>query len=97
MQVTEPALTASGIAVRYGRRAVLDGAALDLHRGEVVAVVGENGSGKTTLLRVCAGLLTPDAGRVERAGRVGSARRIPRWSTCSRPTSTSSCSGALSA
>ena len=71
MQVTEPALTASGIAVRYGRRAVLDGAGLDLHRGEVVAVVGENGSGKTTLLRVCAGLLAPDAGRVERAGRVG--------------------------
>jgi ABC-2 type transport system ATP-binding protein len=71
MQVTESALTASGIAVRYGRRAVLEGAGLDLHRGEVVGVVGENGSGKTTLLRVCAGLLAPDAGRVERAGRVG--------------------------
>ena len=65
------ALRASGIGVRYGRRAVLDGAGLALRRGEVVAVVGENGCGKTTLMRVCAGLLRPDAGTVERAGRVG--------------------------
>ena len=71
MPGTEPALAASGIAVRYGRRTVLEGAGLALHRGEVVAVVGENGCGKTTLLRVCAGLLAPDAGTVERAARVG--------------------------
>jgi energy-coupling factor transport system ATP-binding protein len=50
-------------------RPVLDGAALDLRRGEVVALVGPNGSGKTTLAKVAAGLLEPAAGSVDRGGR----------------------------
>jgi energy-coupling factor transport system ATP-binding protein len=50
-------------------RPVLDGAALDLRRGEVVALVGANGSGKTTLAKVAAGLLEPAAGSVIRDGR----------------------------
>jgi ABC-type multidrug transport system ATPase subunit len=65
------ALDAVGIVKRYGKRVVLDDAALTLRRGEVVAIVGENGSGKTTLLRICAGLLAADAGMVQRRGRVG--------------------------
>jgi energy-coupling factor transport system ATP-binding protein len=48
---------------------VLDGASLDLRRGEVVAVVGPNGSGKTTLAKLAAGLLEPDTGSVVRSGR----------------------------
>ncbi len=44
------------------RRAVLD---LSVAPGETVAVVGPNGAGKSTLLSVIAGLLTPDAGRVQ--------------------------------
>ena len=60
-----------GVAKRYRHRQVLRDAELSLHRGEVVAIVGENGAGKTTLLRICAGLLAPDAGVVRRAGRVG--------------------------
>jgi energy-coupling factor transport system ATP-binding protein len=51
--------------------AVLDGAVLDVHRGEVVVLEGPNGSGKTTLAKVAAGLLAPDAGTVERDGRAG--------------------------
>jgi energy-coupling factor transport system ATP-binding protein len=50
-------------------RPVLDDAALDLRRGEVVALVGSNGSGKTTLAKVAAGLLEPAAGSVDRDGR----------------------------
>lgn len=46
------------------RRPVLHEVDVDLHRGEVVALLGRNGSGKTTLLRVLAGILGPDAGRV---------------------------------
>ncbi|BBY77790.1 molybdenum ABC transporter ATP-binding protein [Mycolicibacterium parafortuitum] len=38
--------------------------------GEVVAVLGPNGAGKSTLLQLVAGLLRPDDGRVEVAGRV---------------------------
>jgi ABC-type polysaccharide/polyol phosphate transport system ATPase subunit len=40
--------------------------------GEGVALVGASGSGKTTLLRLLAGVLSPDAGRLEVTGNVGS-------------------------
>ena len=65
------ALQAAGLVKRYGRRAVLDNADFHVRRGEAVAVIGENGVGKTTLLKMCAGLLEPDAGTVDRNGRVG--------------------------
>nr|WP_225993621.1 ATP-binding cassette domain-containing protein [Actinomadura rudentiformis] len=42
----------------------LRGISLELHRGEVIALVGENGSGKTTLAKIMAGLYDPDGGDV---------------------------------
>jgi energy-coupling factor transport system ATP-binding protein len=48
---------------------VLDGAVLELGRGEIVALTGPNGSGKTTLGKLVSGLLQPQRGRVERSGR----------------------------
>jgi len=47
-----------------GRLDVLDGMALDVAGGGIVALIGPNGCGKSTLLRVMAGLLTPDRGGV---------------------------------
>jgi ABC-type lipoprotein export system ATPase subunit len=43
---------------------VLDGACLEVHAGEFMAVWGRRGAGKTTLLRIAAGLETPDHGSV---------------------------------
>jgi ABC-2 type transport system ATP-binding protein len=43
-----------------------------VHAGEGVALIGPSGSGKTTLLRAIAGVLEPDAGRIEVRGQVAS-------------------------
>jgi ABC-type multidrug transport system ATPase subunit len=64
-------LAASGIRKRFGRKLVLDDAALSARRGEAVAIVGENGAGKSTLLRICAGLDRPDRGTVTAQGHIG--------------------------
>ena len=45
-------------------RLALDGVSLELHRGEVCALVGENGSGKTTLAKILCHLYSPTSGRV---------------------------------
>ena len=44
----------------------------DVHRGEVVGVIGRNGAGKSTLLKVLSQITEPTAGEVEIRGRVGS-------------------------
>jgi thiamine transport system ATP-binding protein len=57
-------LRVEDVTVRFDGSAAVDGASLEVGRGEVVAVLGPSGSGKTTLLRVVAGLQAPDSGRV---------------------------------
>ncbi|MEU8179745.1 ATP-binding cassette domain-containing protein [Micromonospora sp. NPDC049044] len=64
-------LHAEGITKRYGRRTVLRDATLTVRAGQIAAVVGANGCGKSTFLRICAGLMSPDAGSVTVSGRLG--------------------------
>lgn len=68
---TPPAVVASlrAVGLRRGRRQVLDQVDLAVHEGEVLALVGPNGGGKSSLLLLLAGLLAPDEGAVEVAGR----------------------------
>ena len=48
----------------------LEGATLEVKRGELVCIVGASGSGKSTLLNVLAGLDRPSVGRAHVHGRV---------------------------
>ena len=48
----------------------LEGVSFEVQRGEAFGIVGGNGSGKSTLLKLVAGILRPDAGRLETTGRV---------------------------
>ena len=69
-------LSLTDVSVRRGRRTVLSGINLTLHRGEVVAVVGANGAGKSTLLQLCAGLLRASGGSIERTPNFGYAPQL---------------------
>jgi polar amino acid transport system ATP-binding protein len=66
--VSDAVVVARGLAKRWGGVVALDGVDLDVHRGEVVTIVGPSGSGKSTLLRCLNGLEVPDEGTVLVAG-----------------------------
>jgi ABC-type uncharacterized transport system ATPase subunit len=53
-----------GITKSYGDTVANAEVDLDLHRGEIHALLGENGAGKTTLMNVLFGLVFPDSGEV---------------------------------
>jgi ABC-type Fe3+/spermidine/putrescine transport system ATPase subunit len=57
-------LVVENVIVRFGEKAALDGASLEVGAGEVVALLGPSGSGKSTLLRAIAGLETIESGRI---------------------------------
>ncbi|UHL63286.1 ABC transporter ATP-binding protein [Paralcaligenes sp. KSB-10] len=53
-----------GVTLGYGDFTVLSDVNLEVHRGQVVAMMGGSGSGKTTLLRGATGQLAPQAGTI---------------------------------
>jgi energy-coupling factor transport system ATP-binding protein len=66
---TSQRLRIANLHAGYGARDVLRGASLDVHAGEIVALMGRNGSGKSTLLKTVVGLVPMKAGHIEVAGR----------------------------
>jgi ABC-2 type transport system ATP-binding protein len=63
------AVRADGLIRTFGRVRALDGLDLEVRTGEILGLVGPNGAGKTTFIRSVAGLLRPDAGRLEVLGQ----------------------------
>ncbi|MCX5931214.1 MAG: ATP-binding cassette domain-containing protein, partial [Cyanobacteria bacterium] len=64
-----PLLALRGISVRYGAISALSGVDLEIHEGELVALLGSNGAGKSTTLRAISRLVKPQLGRIEWQGR----------------------------
>jgi len=62
--VSEALLSVRGLRAWYGRAQVLSDIALDLARGEVIALMGRNGAGKSTTFRAIMGLMERSAGEV---------------------------------
>lgn len=64
----EPVLRLRGVSKNFGAVQALTDIDLDIHAGEVVALVGDNGAGKSTLVKVLAGVHQQSSGTVEFAG-----------------------------
>ncbi|MCC7053345.1 MAG: ABC transporter ATP-binding protein [Gemmatimonadaceae bacterium] len=72
--VDAPVLEATSVVKEYvggdgSTLRILDGASLTIHRGEMVAIIGESGAGKSTLLHILGALDQPSSGSVRIAGR----------------------------
>ena len=61
----EVVIRVSDLVVGFGKAIVLDHAALDVFRGEILGFVGASGSGKSVLMRTIIGLLPKREGRIE--------------------------------
>ena len=57
-------LKMEGIRKVFPGVVALKGASLELHRGEVLALMGENGAGKSTLMKCLFGIHRPEAGKI---------------------------------
>ncbi len=77
---TAPIARLDGVIKTYGRLTALDGADLQIRRGELLALLGPNGAGKTTAIALLLGLIRADSGKVELFGqdpqRIDARRRI---------------------
>lgn len=64
-----PVLSLRGMSKRFGAVQALTEVDLDVHPGEVVALVGDNGAGKSTLIKTIAGVGPADSGVIRWEGQ----------------------------
>ena len=65
---------ATGLTRRFGGLAAVDAVSIELHVGEIHAVIGTNGAGKSTLINMLSGELPPSEGHIAFAGH-----DVTRW------------------
>jgi ribose transport system ATP-binding protein len=64
-----PLLRFRAISKRFGGTLAVRSVSMDVHRGEIVALLGENGAGKSTLIKLLAGIYPADSGEIELNGQ----------------------------
>ena len=57
---------------RHGTFRAMDNLNLEIHKGEVLGILGKNGAGKSTLLKMITGVVVPTSGKIEVNGKVSS-------------------------
>jgi ABC-type sugar transport system ATPase subunit len=62
--MSPPLLQARSITKRFGALQALAEVDVDIHAGEVLAILGDNGAGKSTFIKILSGAYEPSAGTV---------------------------------
>lgn len=62
-------LKLKGMVKSFGPTKAVQNVSMELHKGQVLALIGENGSGKSTLMSMVTGSLKPDGGSMEFMGK----------------------------
>ena len=66
---SSPLIRFDRVVKRFGGVTALRGVSIDLHAGEILALLGENGAGKSTLIKTLGGIVEPTEGSIEYRGQ----------------------------
>ena len=66
--MTEPVIVLDRVSRAFGPKKVLAEASLEVHAGEIMAILGASGSGKSVTLKMINGLILPDSGSIKVLG-----------------------------
>lgn len=64
VKMSEAKIEIRNLHKAFGKKVVLDGIDLDIHKGESLVVIGGSGTGKSVLIKCIQGLLLPDEGSI---------------------------------
>jgi len=68
MTTESPVLELQNVHKTFGGITAVEDFSLDLHAGEIVALVGDNGAGKSTLVKIVSGVHAPTSGSIRLEG-----------------------------
>ncbi|KRA99363.1 ABC transporter ATP-binding protein [Devosia sp. Root685] len=72
LDASTPLVEMTDISIAFGGIKAVDHASINLHRGEVVGLLGHNGAGKSTLIKILSGAYKRDAGDIRINGEPAS-------------------------